>query len=502
VAPKKGHHLTRASLWLCYRGPIQEQQQGQLIPISGPNKSVQPARAKSTSKKKAKDESNQTTLVRDIATIPQDIFPRNVHPPALDVKLPESDERLTNTTQLACCLSLIRDSRSLNDILAPSARDWVQAVEKDTDEQERLKILATDVINTFKRAEIKDAKAIAEVACLAPVFEKDDFRYLLKELCRGVDESALLDIHQLEGIAQLIHGADPGYLDANDLVKILELLSTRLRTTHNHSSHQMYQLTITVSHVLDAMADTKVEGLDREKLHTPLLSYLNEIKDSSDPHLVYQAAYAHQALLHVPDDKTLWQATLRRSGNVINGVFGTAVKSIDLQKFIESLNGIQQGAAGASEVINLTNTYRASMVGGGQYFLDNLKEGFSIKRKLAWYPALRGAETLLRDGQLFKFKQLVCEAPCRRDLAFLWGVCQRLGEVATEPMWDTETRRGAVSFLGEIYRNEPVWGSQQNIKEWILTILMKLAASDENDIQRTTEKDPLHRRRPQFGTIN
>ncbi|KAF9986015.1 hypothetical protein BGZ65_009084, partial [Modicella reniformis] len=197
--------------------------------------------------------------------VPPHIFAENVRPPTIVFHPPELAERLSDTPQLACCLGLLRVSRSLDDMLEPTARNWLQAIEKDVDEQERLKILSTDVIRAFKRDELKDAKAVSEVIYLAPVLGKDEFRYLLKEFYSGIEQSDLLDIHQLEGLAQLIQGADPGYLDSDDLVKILKLLSTRLRNTHRQSLHHMYQLTLAVSNVLDAMADSNVKGLDREE---------------------------------------------------------------------------------------------------------------------------------------------------------------------------------------------------------------------------------------------
>ncbi|KAF9344244.1 hypothetical protein BGX34_005850, partial [Mortierella sp. NVP85] len=362
------------------------------------------------------------------------------------------------------------------------------ATEKDTDEQDRLKILATNVVRAFQREEIKDDKAVAEVICLAPVLEKNEFQYLLRELCKSIDTSILLDVHQLDGIAQLMHCADPGFLDSDDLVKILELLSNRLRNTHSQSSNHMYQLTMAVSRVLDAMADTKVKGLDREKLHEPLTLYLSEIKDVSDPYLVYQAAYAYQALLYVPDDETLWQATLRRTGKVIQGVAGlvSAVKGLDLNGFMDGLKDIQHGVSGAVGVFQLAkSTFDGvkSLSDGGKNFVECMKEGLGVKRKLTWYPALRGAESLLRSGQLANFKRLVCEAPCRLDPAFQWGVCQLLGEVAADSTWDAKTRGGAIMFLGEMYSDRTVWGDQPNVKEWILVILIKLGSSAVNDVQ-------------------
>ncbi|KAF9350582.1 hypothetical protein BGX34_001142, partial [Mortierella sp. NVP85] len=386
---------------------------------------------------------------------------------------------LNNTIQLTCCLGILQYEP--DDILDIAARKWLLSTRNEQDEIDRLKTLATDVIRAFKRDEFKNAKSVTEVVYLAPVLEKDDFRYLLKEFYSGIDQSGLLDVHQLEGLAHLIQGADHGYLDTDDLVQVLKLLSTRLQDTHKQSTDHIYKLTVAVSHVLDAMTDVNVKGLNREKLHEPLSSYLNKLKESTDPYLMYQAAYAHQALLCVPDDESLWQATLRRTGKVMKGVSGlvSAARGLDLYGFIEGLGDIQKGLAGAGEIVNVVkDAYDQSLklAKSGQEFFKCLQEGLSFSHKCAWYTALRGADTLIRDGQLAEFRKLVCEAPCRYDAAFQWGVCQRLGEVASNSMWDAETRRSAIGFLAEMYQNDEEWGDQANVKQWIVSILMKLSS--------------------------
>jgi len=363
------------------------------------------------------------------------IFPRNVHPPTIPFHPPEPDTRLSDTRQLAYCLGLLQANIDPDDIQDLNARNWVTNTKNEPDERERLRTLATDVIRAFKRDEFKDAKSVTEVVLLAPVLERDDFRYLVKEFYSGIDQSGLLDVHQLEGLARLIHGAGSGDLDSDDLVKVLTLFSTRLRDTHQQSTCHLYQLTLAVSHVLDAMADASVKGLNRETIHEPLSSYLDELKQSADPYLVYQAAYAYQALLCVPDDEPLWQATLRRTGKVIQGMSGlvSAVKGLDLNGFLEGLAKIQEGVAGAGEIVKVVKTaYKEAVSLGesGQGFLECLQEGLSFNRKCAWYTALQGADALIRGGSFVEFKKLVCEAPCRRDVAFQWGVCQRLGEIA------------------------------------------------------------------------
>jgi len=465
-----------------YRGRLQKQS-GRLVPYPDPNVSTPSAKGALDSAPTASDVELSLSSV-----IPTHIFAENIHPPPIVSKLPGVDERLSDTIQLACCLSLLQVSKSPGDVLDPATLRWMQTIEDDQFEQERLKIMAIDVLRVFKRDEFKDAKAVAEVVYLAPVLEKDDFRYLLKVLYTGIDRSGLLDVHQLDGLAQLVQGADPSHLDADDLVKILTLLSVRLRDTHYQSSVHMYQLTMIISRVLDAMADTNVEDLDRQRLHEPLTSYLEGLKGSTDPYLVYQAAYAYQALLYVPDNETLWHATLRRTGKVFRGVSGlvSAVKRFDLNGFIEGLKDIQQGLDGASEMIKQATAAiggAISITSSGQDFVGSLKEGLSFSHRREWYPALRLSDTLLRDGQFATFKELVYDAPCRKDVAFLWGVCQRLAEVATDPTWDAGTHQNSIEFLGVIYRDDATWGKQVSIRQWIVTILMRLSSSSEMSVQ-------------------
>jgi hypothetical protein len=163
-----------------------------------------------------------------------------------------------------------------------------------------------------------------------------------------------------------------------------------------------------------------------------------------------------------------------------------AVKALDLNGFVDGLKDIQQGVVGASEVVKVVkDAYKgaAAFASDGQGFLKGLKEGLSFSHKSAWYTALRGADTLIRDGQLSAFKTLVYLAPCRRDVAFQWGVCERLGDIAANSTWDVDARHGAIAFLGEIYRDDMVWGHHATVKQWILNILMQLSSGSGSDVQ-------------------
>ncbi|KAI8604395.1 hypothetical protein EDD21DRAFT_412110 [Dissophora ornata] len=126
------------------------------------------------------------------------------------------------------------------------------------------------MLREFSREELKDAKAIAEAVYLAPALEKNDFQKLHQWLFQGIEQSKMLDIYLLNGLAQLVQHAPAGHFNPDNLVKTMELISIRLRGTHEQSQNYIYQLTLTVSSVLDAMADGNVKDLDRKELSLPI----------------------------------------------------------------------------------------------------------------------------------------------------------------------------------------------------------------------------------------
>lgn len=67
--------------------------------------------------------------------------------------------------------------------------------------------------------------------------------------------------------------------------------------------------------------------------------------------------------------------------------------------------------------------------------------------------------------------------PCRRALPFEWGICQRLGDLAFDPLWDEKYRRGAIDLLGQVYRDDEYEGSRISVKGLILEILEQLGGS-------------------------
>ncbi|KAF8975633.1 hypothetical protein BGZ46_008957 [Entomortierella lignicola] len=414
-----------------------------------------------------------------VVKTPHKAFEQNVNLPVAKFSLPKIGERITNTPQLSYCLSLLHPSLVSEEDVEKTEYDWLLVMNSEPDEKLRLLTIPTDLIRAFIREEIKSPKIVAEIVSLAAVLEQDDFRSLLRVFIDGINRSVLLQVHLLDGLSQLIRNAVQGYLDADDLVKILELLNTRLTKTHKQSTH-IHRLALTLCSVLDSMMDSQVKGLARESLHEPLSAYLEALQKSSDPYLVYQAAYASQALIYIPDDEPALKTALRRTGKVVRGISGmvSAVKAMDLSGFIDGLQNIQDGLASAVKMVKLAeDTYEnvKKFTESGQGLMEALKGCF--KHKTTWYPALRGLDRLILEGRFSEFEKLAREAPCRLDPAFQWGLCQRLGEIAANEVWDDSTRQCAIAFLEEIYEDDATWGSRANIKQWILRILSQFGDS-------------------------
>ncbi|KAG0017816.1 hypothetical protein BGZ80_007892 [Entomortierella chlamydospora] len=382
------------------------------------------------------------------------IFASAATPLVAKHQLPRVGDHIKDTYQLAYCLNLM---------------DTTSSYRLDLDQA-----LASDIVRTFIRDGIKGPDAVKEIVCLAPVLEQEDFRRLLHTIVDGIKNTLLQDNYLLDGLAQMIRNSSLVHLDVNDLVKILKHLSEKLQGTHWESAHQ-YHSVLTISRVLDVMMDTKVKGVHPEDLHSPFLGFLKELRWNTDPYLAFQSAYAYQALLYIPDDESTTQEALRRTGKVVQGISGivSAVKAVDINRFVAGLDRIQNGLA---------------LVEGGQNFIECIKEGFSSERKSVWYPALRGLDIFIQEGQFTEFETLIRVAPCRKHPLFQWGICQRLGKITNNRFWDTSIRNCAIKFLFEIYEDDTAWNPQPEVKQWILYILNHLEKSSDRVLAAHTRK--------------
>ncbi|KAF9540972.1 hypothetical protein EC957_003610 [Mortierella hygrophila] len=290
-----------------------------------------------------------------------DIFPKNLPKPVIRTELPALSERIELTQQLLYCNRLILDAQSSSSPTAASERPtgepanepqvdeteraWITAIGQDSIQQDRLRSLVTMVVEAFIKDIFKGSAIIADVVILGPILDRDTYRSLLSCFISKFEQVTILDVALLQGLVQLVECASPGYLEDDDLAKILTVLRRFLEGMHKTSSEHLYQITIAISRLLDVMVIGMVKDVNRMNDHQPLVMALTELKASADPILQFQVDYTLQALRYIPDDESTPQAVLRFGGGVAmaaSGV-GSACK-LDPANLLSSLSVLHQAA--------------------------------------------------------------------------------------------------------------------------------------------------------------
>ncbi|OAQ22859.1 hypothetical protein K457DRAFT_1825144 [Linnemannia elongata AG-77] len=433
------------------------------------------------------------------------IFAENVFRFTMKTKLPQGQQRIETMQQLVYCNALLlwdafsppkyatgeAAEHGGSFVLQKSALDkteldWLETTKKDPMETDRLRRLATRMVEQFIADASKDSDKIAEIVILGPILEKEPYRNLLATFIMECDDFRVLDVDILQGLIQLVQGVSPGYLVADDLIELFGILRGRLNGTYQLWTEDSYHLTLAVSRILDFMADHKVQDLDRVLEHEPLSAVLSGLKNSSDPYLMYQACYAFQALQYVPDNESALQAVLRLSNGVVDSLFKvTAVLKLDMASVLKGLGTLQEALEGAISADGNALEGVFSLMESGRGVLDSQKEGLGSGRKEPWYPAVRAAYAFVQAGQLKDLKQLIFEAPCRRDPLFQWGICQLLGEIAVDTVWDVSARQQSIFLLGHLRQHDLDWGQDESVKAWMLTIITKLCTLSDQVISET-----------------
>jgi WD40 repeat protein len=367
-------------------------------------------------------------------------------------------------------------------------REWAAALQNSI-EQDRLLWVVRGIIRTFANDATNDSDDIAEVVILGSILDREYYRELLNSVVRKFEESdSMLKEPLLQALVQLIQCAKLGYLEADDLINILSIVRRRLETTHSQSIKYLYQLTLAVSSVLDVMAENKVNDLDRIQEHEPLSAVLSGLKGTSDPYLLYQASYAFQALQYVPDNETAAMALGRHTVGVVESMVKlSSLLKLDVGEFFEGLKGIATVAGAMFEGAKTGYEAVCSLIESGQGILESLGDMLGSGHKRPWYSAVRRGEAFVRDGRLADFYRLVCEAPCRKDPFFQWGICQLLGDIAANSDWDVDTRLQAVDFLAALLKDDTEWGQDASVRAWTLTLLQRISTTPVDSFAFATD---------------
>ncbi|KAF9921661.1 hypothetical protein BGZ67_000336, partial [Mortierella alpina] len=169
--------------------------------------------------------SNNNKVGPKFASLPPEIFIRDVCVRQSKPKLPASDARLNSTLQLVYCLTLLSNNipsspdavTAMDETLDELERSWLQTIAEDTDEQSRFRSLAGKLIAEFMDDDMKEPAAVVEVVSLAPVLTQTNYRKLLNHFIVSFEQAKLLEFGLLDGVAQLIQNAQGGHLLPADL---------------------------------------------------------------------------------------------------------------------------------------------------------------------------------------------------------------------------------------------------------------------------------------------
>ncbi|KAF9912561.1 hypothetical protein EC991_009986 [Linnemannia zychae] len=423
------------------------------------------------------------------------IFPQNIAAPSPLAVLPSHGSRIETTTQLAYCNYLLRTqlspssaALSVTPCMNPSQKASVDAILQNPEGQSHIYWLTTRIVEEFVADSFKTSEKIAEVILLGPYLSREYHRKLLNCLVGEFESAKLLDIELLQGIIKLVQCAGSEYLLPDDLVRILVVLRTRLQDTHQQSTKHPYYLTLALSRLLDIMVEGEVQDLRCVVDQEPLLMLLRQLSSSEDIFLKHQAAYALQALLHIPNDETRREFMLRQAGRITMGLLGVAsVCKLDLGEFKDGVDHLYKVAGEVHEVATKIVSGTQSLLESGQEIATSVKGGILSGGRQLWYSALREAHEHIRNGRLADFNRLVFEAPCHRYIGFQWGICRLLGEIAVDTNWDIATRQQAIDLLVELYKDESGWTTNNGIHSWILHLIRQAVALPESSISDYTQ---------------
>ncbi|KAF9122094.1 hypothetical protein BGW39_010048, partial [Mortierella sp. 14UC] len=194
-------------------------------------------------------------------------------------------------------------------------------------------------------------------------------------------------------------------------------------------------------------------------------------------------AYAQQALLHIPNDETRRQFMLRQTGSITMGLLGvSSVCKLDLGNFMDRVDNLYKAAGHIREVVTEVVDGAQSLLESGQDITSNEKRGILPGGRRLWYSALREVQEHVFNGRLADFNTLILEAPCHQEVEFQWGVCQLLGKIAVDTQWDVATRQHAVDLLGELYRCDSTWTTNEEVHSWILQTIHQVASLSDPHI--------------------
>lgn len=245
--------------------------------------------------------------------------------------------------------------------------------------REQLAIVATAVIEEYKKKSFPSRAEILEVACLARITDRDVNTYLFNTMIGEINHfdsnsPVIPDINKVEGLSRVIRLLPPQFLSSDNCDKAFKLVSnlsqglvrqfSQFNTVELEETRRITMLEM-IAHLLDALLDNKIlseisrqskemgfrpllESLQKDANNiedlqnsikgffwgkgikkadqTQITEALNKVRGSKNERLEYLASYANQALSRIPvEGETNRMEVVKRVVELINGAKSLAV---------------------------------------------------------------------------------------------------------------------------------------------------------------------------------
>jgi len=257
-----------------------------------------------------------------------------------------------------------------------------------------LRHLSTSMIKSFKGAPHPDD--IPELVALSAVATGSDYCNLVESLenAAGADET-VPNLNYLRGLRLAVRGGQCIAAKPRLGPMFKKLLDKLNAAGHSADRKSQYVLVCTLGAVLDAIHDTKVEGIDRETIHSPLYDTLKKLADDESLRLAQAALYALQGLVRTPDNESTYEKLGRIGWKVVVGVAKVAggVAKMDPSQLLESLPDL-------AKIPELVGALYAALLETRTIYSDSkeaIRELPWLKYR-RWYDSLRTTDILIKSA--------------------------------------------------------------------------------------------------------
>ncbi|KAF9113375.1 hypothetical protein BGX27_001703 [Mortierella sp. AM989] len=316
---------------------------------------------------------------------------------------------------------------------------------------------AKKTIEQFSKDSIS-LESVLELAVLATIPDRDIFLNIINQMLTAL-KAPLLPAIVLQGLAVMLNSC-PEQVDLTErdgvFLDILKPLTDRLADIHSEKNkYQLQPMLYALSALFDTIVRRKVSKFDREKIHVPLNTLLDNLTSHKDATVCFLARYSKQALAFAGNNESLIRSIPRRLKQLLAmaGNIKDAVSSFDLSKLEPAYQ-------------NFKNICDFSIVN-------------------AWYEGLIYIDCVIERQDWPRLEKFVLESKLKSDENFLQGVCLRLEQIAATQK-DNGVVSGARNFLQDLKAK-----SRPNVQEAALHALQRLEIDSSTNHESPDKLPPV-----------